>query len=342
MRYCVVIADGMADEPVKRLGGKTPLEAAGMGIELGPNGRAFRCDLVTVRDGVMVDPSAGHIRSAEAKVLIAAVNARLGSREVSFHSGVSYRGVMVYRGGDDLSARCTPPREIVGERCSKHMPAGPGGDLLAALMERSQAVLDAHDVNVVRVDHGENPGTMLWIWGGGTAPEIRPFVERFGKKGAVICALDVVKGIARYLGFEVAEVPGATGYVDTDYAGKGQAALRALVEQEVVVVHVEAADEAGHEGNAEEKVRAIEAIDRQVVGPIIDSLLGKIDFRILVAADHVTRTGSRSHASDPVPFAMCGTGIQAVHEMPFSEKTAAAAGLRIERGYELMPYFLRD
>jgi len=338
----VAIMSVLGVNPAECYSGRAPLEAASMGIELGPDDVAFRCNLVTVHDDTMIDFSAGHISSAEGRALIEALQEQLGTPEVSFHPGVSYRHLMVYRGREDLSARCTPPHDILGRRCSKHLPSGPGEKLLRRLMERSKDILGPHDINAVRLDHGEHQATMIWLWGGGKAPDIHPFAEQFGKTGAVISAVDLVKGIGKYLGFDRIDVEGATGYLDTNYAGKADAAVAALDDHDLVIVHVEATDEAGHNGSVEEKIKAIENVDAKVVGRILDALLGKTDFRMLVTPDHLTPIARRTHTDEPVPFAMCGTGIQPVHELPYSEKAAAGTGLKIEHGHELMAYFLRE
>jgi len=338
----VAIMSVLGINPAECYSGRAPLEAASMGIELAPDHMAFRCNLVTADDDTMVDFSAGHITSTEGEVLIEAVNARLGTDDIAFHPGVSYRHLMVYTGGDDLSAKCTPPHDIIGQRYTKHLPRGPGQEVLRDLMKESRAVLEPHDINAVRIDHGESPATMIWLWGSGKAPTIIPFAEQYGKTGAVISAVDLVKGIGKYLGFHVVEVEGATGYLDTNYEGKAAAALKALESHDLVVVHIEATDEAGHNGSAPDKVRALEDVDAKVVGPILDILLDQADFRILVTPDHPTPIIKRTHTDEPVPFTMCGTGIQPVHELPFSEKTAAGTGLKFDYGHELMAYFLRE
>jgi len=338
----VAIMSVLGIDPATCYSGRAPLEAASMGVELGPNERAFRCNLVTVVDGVMLDHSAGHISSAEGRALIEEINERLGSAELSFYPGVGYRHLMVYRGRDDLSAHCTPPHDIIGKPCGKHLPAGAGEDMLRGLIERSRAILEPHDVNVVRADHGESPATMIWLWGSGKAPSIRSFAEQFGKTAAVISAVHLVRGIGKYLEMDIIHVEGATGYLDTNYAGKAEAAVRELDTHDLVVVHIEATDEAGHNGSIPDKLRAIEDIDAKVVGPILDAFLDKDAFRLLVLPDHLTPIVKRTHSNEPVPFAMCGTGVRPVHELPFSEKAAAGTGLHIDRGYELMPYFLRE
>ncbi|MFO7898895.1 MAG: cofactor-independent phosphoglycerate mutase [Planctomycetota bacterium] len=338
----VAIMSVLGIDPATCYTGRAPLEAASMGIELGPRDTAFRCNLVTVDEETMIDYSAGHITTAEAAALIEAIGERLATEAIRFYPGVSYRHLMVYRGPEDVSAECTPPHDITGEPYKRYLPRGPGAELLRELMESSAEILEPHDVNAVRVDHDESPANMIWLWGSGKAPTLRTFKDRFGKTGAVISAVDLVKGIGTYLGFDVIEVEGATGYLDTNYAGKAEAAISAFGTHDLVVVHVEATDEAGHKGSVREKIQAIEDIDAKVLGPILDAMLDQTDFRILVTPDHPTPISERTHVAEPVPFAMCGTDVQPVHEMPFSEKTAADTGLRIEHGHELMAYFLRE
>ncbi|MFW6158265.1 MAG: cofactor-independent phosphoglycerate mutase [Planctomycetota bacterium] len=338
----VAIMSVLGVDPATCYTGRAPLEAASMGVELGPRDTAFRCNLVTVDEETMIDYSAGHITTPEAAALIEAIEKRLGTDAIRFYPGVSYRHLMVYGGPEDVSAQCTPPHDITGEPYKKHLPRGPGAELLRELMESSAEILEPHDVNAVRIDHDESPANMIWLWGSGKAPTLRTFQDRFGKTGAVISAVDLVKGIGTCLGFDVIEVEGATGYLDTNYAGKAEAAISALATHDLVVVHVEATDEAGHKGSVREKIQAIEDIDAKVLGPILDAMLDQTDFRILVTPDHPTPISERTHVAEPVPFAMCGTDVQPVHEMPFSEKTASDTGLQIEHGHELMAYFLRE
>jgi 2,3-bisphosphoglycerate-independent phosphoglycerate mutase len=336
----VAIMSVLGIDPLECYTGRAPLEAASMGVELAEDETAFRCNLVTVSDNTMVDYSAGHIRSPEAAVLIEAIQAALGDDRVRFYPGVGYRHLLLVRGGD-VSADCTPPHDILGQEIAGYLPEGPGDELLRSLMARSADVLADHDVNAVRVDHGERPATMIWLWGGGKAPTVQSFEERFGLSGAIISAVDLVKGIGKYLGFERIEVEGATGYIDTNYEGKADAAVSAFSRHDIAVVHVEAPDECGHQGNVKDKVRAIEDVDRRVVGRILDAMSDLTDFRMLVTPDHPTPIELRTHVAEPVPFAMCGTGIEPVHELPYSERAAARTGLTIERGHELMAYFLR-
>ena len=395
MKYCVVLAEGIADRAQEELEGKTPLEvartpnldrvsmsgrqgtlrtvpegmepaddvaimsvlgidpaechsgrgaleAASMGVELEPNDVAFCCSLVTVDEETLVDFRAGGIRSAEGKALITALAESLGTTEVSFHPGRGHRHLMVYHGPEDLSAKCTSPREIAGKEYARYLPRGPGAELLRSLIEHSQAILQPHDVNAVRIDHGENPATMIWLWGGGKAPRICPFAEQFGKTGAAVSASDLVRGIGCYLGFDLIDATDADECADADYAAAAEAGIRALEGHDLAVAHVEATGALGPGSSVEGKIKAIEDVDAKLVGPILDAFLDKGDFRVLVTPAIVTPVGEGAPSDEPVPFAMCGTDVQPVHELPFSERSAAGTGLKIERGHELMAYFLRE
>jgi len=393
VKYAIVVPDGMADHPLERLGGRTPvevaatpnidrvsrtgllglvchtppgllpgsdvailsvlgydplecytgrapLEAASMGIDLQPGEVAFRCNLVTIDGEILADHSAGHISNQEAAVLVGLLNEHLGSDSIRFYPGVGYRHLMVYRGTEPLTAECTPPHDIPGEPFAKHPPRGPGAELLADLMARSREVLAATDINEVRIDLGENPANMIWLWGGGTRPVLAPFRERYGKHGTAVAAVDLVRGIAASLGLDVVDVEGATGYVQTNYAGKGSAAAEALDRCDLVFVHIEAPDEAGHQGDIQAKVDAIEAIDKHIVGPVFERLEAAGDHRLLVLPDHPTPIARRTHVAEPVPFAYCGTGVAPPSERLFSEANAAETGLVVEPGHTLMARFV--
>lgn len=329
-------------DPATSYTGLGPLEAAGLDIELGPGDVVFRCNLVTVDDGRMLDATAGGIRQAEASALIDALTERLATADVSFHHGAGYQNLMIYSGREDVSAKCVPPQEILGEEMAKSMPRGPGERLLRGLIERSPAALEAHDVNLVRVDHGESPATMIWLWGGGKAAGIRPFAEQFGKTGAVVSASNAVKGIAKNLGLTCVDIKGGPGEPDTNRAAMAEAAISSLDTHDLAVLHVVAAGEGGDALTAAERIRTIEDIDGQIVGRILDALLGQADARVLIAAGRGAHAATRAGARQPIPFAMCGARVRPVHELSFSEKSAAGTGLRIEHGHELMAYFLRE
>lgn len=327
-------------DPRRYYTGRAPLEAASLGVEVGEEEVAFRCNLVTVSDGLMVDYSAGHIRTEEARVLLDLLRRELAEGGVSFHLGTSYRHLMVYRGPEPMEVQTTPPHDIMGQPIGPHLPRGRGAELLTGLMERSRAVLTGHEVNVVRRDLGENPATMIWLWGEGRRPQIPPFTERFGLRAGVISAVDLVNGIGVLLGMERIRVPGATGYYDTDYAAKGRYAAEALDRLDLIYVHVEAPDEASHDGSARMKVETLERIDRYVVGPLWEALKGRGQYRMMVASDHYTSTARRTHVAEPVPFAICGAGIEPIRGLPFTEANAAMGELEIDRGHLLMGYFL--
>ena len=336
----VAILSVFGYDPSKHHTGRAPLEAAARGIEVGPDEWVFRCNLVTIIDGVMEDHSAGHITTEEASALIVELNRLIGGRRIRFHAGVGYRHLMLLAGSCDVNT--TAPHDILGKEADKYLPTGAGADLLRTLIDRSRTILAEHEVNVVRRDLGENPATSIWLWGEGKMPQIPSFAERYGVRGAAITAVDLVRGIARLIGWDVIEVPGATGYIDTNYAGKGAAAVEALETHDLVCVHVEAPDEAGHNASATDKVRAITEIDRHIVGPLLERLRSEPDgnWRILVLPDHPTPCSIRTHTSEPVPFAMAGKRVESILQGVFSEEFAATSDLHVPHGCELMEFFL--
>jgi 2,3-bisphosphoglycerate-independent phosphoglycerate mutase len=331
-------------DPIQVYTGRAPLETAAMGIPLGPNDWAIRCNLVTVENEEMRDFTAGHITSDEGRPLIEAVQAALGGGALEFHAGVSYRNILVYRstGPAPFSAdtKTQPPHDIPDQPIADFLPRGPGSDLLRSLMEKSRAVLAAHPVTQARRSSGKRPATQVWLWGQGKAPTLRPFAELYGPHGAIISAVDLVRGVGVLLGWKRIDVPTATGYLDTDYPAKGRAAVAALADHDLVCVHVEAPDEASHEGKAAEKVKALEQIDRHIVGPLIEALPRYGSWRLLVSPDHRTPLRTRAHAHGAVPFVLAGTGIASRGQPSYDEVVAAAAELSFERGHELMRLFL--
>jgi 2,3-bisphosphoglycerate-independent phosphoglycerate mutase len=321
--------------------GRGPLEAANMGIELEPGDVAFRCNLVTVDGNNLLDYSAGHIGSKEAKTLIEFVAGCLGSGLLQFYPGIQYRHLAVFReaslADDLLKTKCFPPHDIMGWKISEHWPKGPAAKRLIDLMEASLKILPDHEVNQVRIDLKENPGNMIWLWGQGQRLKVPTFKERFGVTGSVISAVDLVRGAGRLAGLKVLQVPGATGYYDTNYAGKAEAALKSLKDHDFVFVHVEAADEAGHNGDLRQKIAAIENFDRFVVGAVLKHFKSLKNYRILIIPDHLTPVAKRTHASDPVPFAICGKGIEPGGVTSFGETSAKAGGWFVEKAYEILP-----
>jgi 2,3-bisphosphoglycerate-independent phosphoglycerate mutase len=335
----VAILSVFCYDPTECYTGRAPLEAAAQGLKISDDQTIFRCNLVTIVDGVMEDNTAGHISSEEAAAIIRELNRQLGGQNVQFYPGVGYRHLMTCKG--DMAVRTTPPHDILGKPIAGAMPTGKGAPLLRTLMERSQQVLANHEINTVRRDLGENPASSIWLWGEGKMPTLKPFAERFGLSGAAITAVDLVRGLAKLIGWDVIEVEGATGYVQTNYAGKGAAAVAAIDSHDLVCVHIEAPDEAGHNADVKGKVYALEQIDKHIVGPVLERLKAEgSDWRILVLPDHPTPCAIRTHTAGAVPFAIAGKRIESVLATPFNETTAAASDLRIARGCELMEYFL--
>lgn len=410
-KFAIILPDGAADEPVRALGGKTPLEAArtpnldwiashGMqgtvatvpagfspgsdvatlslfgydprtdhpgrapleaaaqGIAAGPDDLIFRCNLVTITDGKMADFTAGHIPQPEAESIIATFNERLGGERFRFHSGVSYRNLLIARAAAPLVGQsasqgpltCKPPHDIPDQPAAYHLPKGDGADWVNELMRRARDVLAIHPVNLDRRRHGKRAATDIWLWGQGQARKLQPFTERFGMRAAAIAAVDLIRGIAKTVGVQTIEVPGATGYIDTDYAAKGRAAAAALDAFDCVFVHVEAPDEAGHLGDAGEKVKAIEEVDRHVIGPVLEKLGRFKEWRILVAPDHPTPVEKRVHSAAPPPFCamdsnlplLSATGQAETQKAArFTEKHATCTGIHVEPGHQLLAQFLK-
>ena len=336
-------------DPLVCYTGRAPLETVAIGIKLGPNDWAIRCNLVYTPDGHMRDFTAGHISSEDGAPLIRALQHELGGREVAggtleFHPGVQYRNILVWRGH---SAACPvegttaqAPHDIPDKAVAGYLPHGPGAEMLVSLMEASKPILAAHPVNAKRIAEGKKPATQIWLWGHGKAPRMDPFAQVYGGRGAIISAVDLVRGVGALLGWHRIDVPGATGYLDTNYANKGTYAIEALGAFDLVCVHVEAPDEASHEGKVAEKVTALERIDEHIVGPLLDALPRHGEYRLLVEPDHRTTLATRAHAHGAVPFAACGTGIAPDAATRYDEPTAATTGLSFDPGWQLMKWWL--
>lgn len=329
--------------------GRAPLEAAAMGIETAPTDTIFRCNLVTVIDGIMSDHSAGHIPSPEGRKLLedfAAYVEQQGIAEgLTFHAGVSYRNIMVDRTGREYGdLHSVPPHDVPGEPIRKHLPkGGPNAKLIQQLIAESATLFADHEVNKTRRELNESPASHVWLWGGGKRPNVPAFGELYGLRGAMITAVDLLAGIAALIGWDRLDVPGITGYHDTDYAAKGRYACSALDMYDIVCVHVEAPDEASHQADAETKVASIESIDEHIVGPVAEKLRSFDEgWRLLYLPDHYTCVHDRKHDATPPPFMMAGTGVQRLREVPMTEANAARSGLHIDFGHELMEYFLRS
>jgi 2,3-bisphosphoglycerate-independent phosphoglycerate mutase len=398
MKFALLIGDGMADYPVKELGGLTPLEAAATpnmdrlarngtvgkvrtipdgatpgsdianlnllgydvsryytgraplecasrNIELSDREIAFRCNLVTVTNDTMIDYSAGHISSEEASELITEVDKKLGNPTMKFYPGVSYRHLLVAQPDNkqhwDTNLTCTPPHDITDRPIASYLPQGEDGDFFKKMMLDSVAVLSEHPVNRRRIKSDKRPANMIWLWGQGKRPAMPTFLKLYGISGSVISAVDLIKGIGAYAGLELIDVPGATGYFDTNYAGKAEYGIKSLKQHDFLFIHVEAPDEAGHVGNAKEKVKAIENFDKLVVGPIADACSKYSSARVMVLPDHLTPVSVGTHVADPVPFLVHGTGVKRNGCSSFSESQAEQTGLVIENGYELLPAYLK-
>ena len=332
-------------DPQKYYTGRGPLEAANLGIEMEDDDVAFRCNLVTVLGDKLTDYSAGHISSKEAGILIKAIDQSLGTNRIRFFPGVSYRHLMLAKRGTEEhldKLKCMPPHDITGQNIAKNLPKGDNADVLIRLMEESRKILEKHEINQVRIDLKENPANMIWLWGQGKKPSLPKFTDKYGFTGSVISAVDLIKGMGRIIGLDVINVPGATGYYDTDYEGKASAAIKSLENNDFVFVHVEAPDEAGHNGDLREKLTAIERFDQMVVGKILQAFKFKKNFRILVLPDHATPVSVRTHVADNVPFGVYGKGVTARGFAGYSEKEAQNSDLFFEKGYELMDYFIKS
>jgi len=332
-------------DPLKYHKGRAPLEAAALGIELTETDWVFRVNLVTVLDGKMQDHSAGHISNTEARQLLSDLAARLDLPDMTLYPGVSYRNILVDRSGRDWSGLVTtPPHDIPGQPIADQLPrSSPHADVLRQMIRESEALFAKHEINQTRRDLKELPATHVWPWGEGQRATMPSFQEVYGLRGAVITAVDLVAGIAQFLGWDRLQVPGQTSYHDTDYAAAGRYAIAALDRYDLVCVHVEAPDEAGHAADAPTKVAAIEAIDRHIVGPLHEALRQRGEpYRLLYLPDHYTAIRSRKHDATPVPFVVTGFGIQAVRKLPFSEAHAASGDLHIDEGHRLMEFFIRS
>jgi 2,3-bisphosphoglycerate-independent phosphoglycerate mutase len=333
-------------DPTRTKTRRAPLEAASLGIDLSRTDVAFRCNLVTLatRDGVLTmdDYSAGHISTDEARAIVEDLDKALGNETFRFYPGVSYRHVMVWHEGMEEAAT-TPPHDITGEAVDPYLQRMASHGILLQVMDAASKILRDHPVNRKRVEQGLKPATHIWLWGQGHAPQIEAFEKKTGLRGAVISAVDLLKGIGVYAGLKVIRVPGATGYFDTDYEGKATYALSALEDTDFVYVHVEAPDEAGHAGLLDKKISSIEAFDAMVVGKVLEGIKRFPEHRVMVTTDHYTPISVRTHTTEPIPFAICGAGISAPSQGTggFNEPNAEARGLFEADGYKLIERLIR-
>ena len=326
--------------------GRAPLEAAALGIELKPTDWVFRVNFVTVIDGNMQDHSAGHISSGEGLALLEDIGQTLDWQDVLLYPGVSYRNIMVDSSGRDWSKlNTTPPHDIPGQPMRDYLPGGcDDAEMLQRMIAESEVLFRDHEINQTRRELGELPATHVWPWGQGQKPDMPSFESRYGLKGAMITAVDLLAGISSFIEWDRLDVPGQTSYHDTDYVAAGQGGIDALNNYDIVCVHIEAPDEAAHAADAQTKVAAIEAMDEHIVGPIHEYMKQHEEefdgYRILYMPDHYTAVSTRKHDPTPVPFAMCGTHVRSVLERPFTEANCDESDLHIEYGHELMEYFL--
>ncbi|MBW6517922.1 MAG: cofactor-independent phosphoglycerate mutase [ANME-2 cluster archaeon] len=327
-------------DPAKYYSGRGPLEAASMGVELAADDIAFRCNLITEKDGVIADYSAGHISTEEAGELIRTVDEHLGSNNARFHAGISYRHLLVLSGGRGKDARCTPPHDQVGGRVVDFLPHGLDAEFLIRLIMDSKPVLEGHEINRRRMAQGKNTGNMIWLWAQGRAPSMPHFRELYGISGAMISAVDLLKGLGVCAGLNVIDVPGATGYLDTNYTGKADAALQALESCDFVYVHVEAADEAAHIGDLDAKIQAIEDFDSKVVGHVMDGMAAFDDYKILLMPDHSTPIPMKTHTHDPVPFVVLSSNGGADDVIEYNEFSVKAGSLGRVEGHRIMNYLV--
>jgi len=315
--------------------GRAAIEARSMGIVIGVGEVVFRCNLVAIKDGRMWSYCSGHISTDEARELIEVLNKNLGSNEVSFFPGVSYRHLLKLRGQEEaLSAACTPPHDIPDRPIRKFLPHGRGSAVLRELMSASEAVLKEHPVNIARRARGEIPATMIWLfWGSGQIPDMPPFEQVYGLRAALTSGVALLKGLGRMLKMDILDIPGVTDGLGNDYSAQALGAFKALGDHDLAVIHVEAPDEAAHGGSIDDKVEAIQRIDQEMVGRI-GSFKG--DLRVLVMPDHPTPIVARTHTPEPVPFLLWGPGFTSNGAKRFTEAEAKKTGLFIEEGYNIM------
>ena len=326
--------------------GRAPLEAASMGVELAEGEIAFRCNLVTIapqEDGgvTMVDYGAGHVSTDEARQLIESLEKELGNDQICLYPGISYRHLLVYT-GETNGLVTVPPHDHTGREVTEYRDRYQVVPPLAELMTKAAAILADHPVNQARVAKGLNPANGIWLWGEGKAPTMQTLQEQFGVSGGLISAVDLLKGIGVYAGMEIIDVPGATGYLDTNYQGKVDAALAVLADKDLVFVHVEAPDEAGHQGLQAEKLQAIEDFDQRIVQPIMAGLAGT-DFRLAVAMDHFTPLVTRTHSDQPVPVVIYDSRQQGTGSgLPYTEEAGVKSGKELADGKQFLEVLLAD
>lgn len=328
-------------DPVLYHTGRSPLEAASMGVSLAAEDIAFRCNLVTLSgsggDVVMKDFAGGHISTEEAGEIIGDIGRELGGNGIEFFPGVSYRHLMVWRGGKE-KMNTTPPHDISDRKIAPYLPTGDGAEVLMDLMQRSHSIIERHPVSRKRKDNGQGQPTSIWLWGQGRAPSMPSLKERFGISGGVISAVDIIHGLGVYAGLERIPVPGITGFLDTNYRGKGEYGVRSLENSDLVFIHVEAPDEAGHMGDCEKKIQAIQDFDEKVVGTVLHGMERWKEWRLLLMPDHPTSTASKTHVSDPVPFVLFSSMEErkGPQGLGYNERDAQNTGVVVKKAHILI------
>jgi 2,3-bisphosphoglycerate-independent phosphoglycerate mutase len=338
----------MGYDPARYYTGRAPLEAASIGITMNDTDVAYRCNLVTLRTEpdasvVMEDYSSGHITTEEAAAIIATLAQELKSESFDLYPGVSYRHLLIWHNGSTAPV-CTAPHDILEKKVAEYLPSGADSDFVRNLMELSAPILAVHPINKKRVAEGKRPATSIWLWGQGKRPALPSYQEQYGISGALISAVDLTKGLGMYAGFEILNVPGATGWIDTNYAGKAQYAIDALDRVDYVYIHVESPDEAGHSGNVQYKLQAIEDLDAKVVGPVMQGLEERYaEYRVLLMPDHATPIFARTHTNEPVPFVIFDSRKpQNQTDRAYNESIADRNDCVVfEHGHKLMDYFIR-
>ena len=328
--------DLLGYDPRRYYTGRGPIEAIAMGVPLDVGDVAYRCSLVTTDGTNLLDNSAGHITTEEARPLIELIDKKLGGAKRRFYPGIQYRHIMAEQGGS-VDLKTIPPHDFVGKPLAGYWPEGAGAERLRQLMYDSLELLSDHPINVKRREEGKNPANMIWLWGQGYAPSLPNFLQTFGKKGGVITAVDVVRGLARATGLRVIDVPGATGYIDTDYVAKANYALTALDTLDFIYIHVESPDESGHEGSIDHKLQAIEDTDRKLLGTLREGMVGRDNYRLVIVPDHKTPISLRTHEAGPVPFLLYdSTKPHTASHFPFDERAVEEATTQVEDGTRLI------
>ena len=335
--------------PREYYSGRAPLEAASIGIELEADDVAYRCNLVTLKfnmqktRAIMEDYSSGHITTEEARELINDINSELGTEKIRFYPGTSYRHLMVWSGGNS-EIECVPPHDILGKDIMDYLPVGADEHVIREIMQKSVGILERHHINLERAKEGKNPGNSVWLWGQGRKPKMPTFYEKYSVRGALVSAVDLTKGLGIYAGFEILQVTGITGWLDTNYKGKADATIAALKRVDFVYLHVESPDEAGHSGNYQHKIKAIEDFDELVVGNVMSGMKGFGEYRILLLPDHPTPVSLRTHTAEPVPFVLFDSRVKRENKgIAYDESITERNDIMVfEEGYRLMDYFIKE